>query len=151
MWAVTLPRTADLAAQVYRTDLFARSGYVVWESARFAGHQLLGYSLTFPALASVGGLRPLGPLAAAMSVVCVDDLVARLRPDIERLPGARFAAAAVGDLSAAASRSRSISVALVALVAITRKDTETAPRCSEAGGVRPTRYSVHSSAAATAA
>jgi hypothetical protein len=52
LWAIFEPRTADLAAQVYRSDLFARDGFALWDNAWFAGHQILGYSVVFPPLAS---------------------------------------------------------------------------------------------------
>ncbi len=123
-WAVAQPRTADLAAQVYRADLFVRSGFSVWDNGWFAGHQLLGYSLVSPALGSVFGLRAVGLASVAVSVLCVESLVTRLRPGTGPLPAAWFAAAAVGDLFIGRlTFALGTAVALVALVALTRGRT----------------------------
>ncbi len=122
LWAIFEPRTADLAAQVYRSDLFARDGFALWDNAWFAGHQLLGYSVVFPPLASGIGLRAVGLLSVAVSVLCVEDLVTRLRPGTGPLVGAWFAAAAVGDLFIGRlTFALGTAVALLALVALTRR------------------------------
>ncbi len=122
LWAIFEPRTADLAAQVYRSDLFARDGFALWDNAWFAGHQILGYSVVFPPLASGIGLRAVGLLSVAISVLCVEDLVTRLRPGTGPLVGAWFAAAAVGDLFIGRlTFVLGTAVALLALVALTRR------------------------------
>jgi hypothetical protein len=97
VWHVVAPRTADLAAQVYRTQLFAREGFAVWDNNWFGGHHLPGYSLLFPALAA-----SLGPSVVGMaSVIASTGLFAALVGD--RSPGRKlaigwFACAATGDL-----------------------------------------------------
>lgn len=96
-WYVVLPRTADLAAQVYRTELFAREGFAIWDNNWFGGHHLLGYSLLFPALGAA-----LGPSIVGMaSVIASTGLFAAFVP--ERTAGGKlavawFACAAAGDL-----------------------------------------------------
>ena len=47
-WALYQPRTADLAAQVYRSGLFERVGWVLWDNGWFGGHTVPGYSLLTP-------------------------------------------------------------------------------------------------------
>jgi hypothetical protein len=122
LWAIVEPRTADLAAQVYRSDLFARDGFTLWDNAWFAGHQILGYSVVFPPLASGIGLRAVGLLSVVVSVLCVEDLVTRLRPGTGPLVAVWFAAAAVGDLFIGRlTFALGTAVALLALVALTRR------------------------------
>src|SRR5262249_57898443 len=121
VWAILEPRTADLAAQVYRSDLFARNGFALWDNAWVAGHQVLDYSVVFPPLASSVGLRVVGPLSVVVSVLCVEDLVTRLRAGTGPLVGTWFAVAAIGDLFIGRlTFALGTAVALMALVALTR-------------------------------
>ena len=68
-WLLVDPHTPDLAAQVYRAGLFNRAGFAVWDEHWYAGHHLPGYSLLFPALASLLGVRAVGAIAAFASVL----------------------------------------------------------------------------------
>jgi len=56
-WLIVDPRTPDLAAAVYRHDLFRAVGFTVWDNNWYAGHHVPGYSLLFEPLAAVLGLR----------------------------------------------------------------------------------------------
>jgi hypothetical protein len=58
------PDSADLAAQVFRSDLFADHGFLVWNNDWYAGHYLPGYSVLFPPLGAAIGPRLVGALAA---------------------------------------------------------------------------------------
>lgn len=58
------PRTADLAAQEYRSGLWARSGFVVWDNGWYAGHHVPAYSLLFPPLGAWLGPQVVGALSA---------------------------------------------------------------------------------------
>jgi hypothetical protein len=57
LWLGLGPRTPDLAAAVYRSSLFARDGFQLWDNAWYGGHHLAGYSIDFPALGSAIGVR----------------------------------------------------------------------------------------------
>ena len=50
VYLVWMPPAADLAAAIYRSDLFARVGYALRDNGWYAahGHYLLGYSLLSP-------------------------------------------------------------------------------------------------------
>ena len=52
-YLIVQPPSADLAAQLYRTELFEREGFAIWDNAWYAGHHLPGYSVLFPPLAIV--------------------------------------------------------------------------------------------------
>src|SRR5919201_160887 len=51
------PVTADLAAQAFRSQLFASHGFLIWNNGWYAGHYLPGYSLLFPPLGAALGPR----------------------------------------------------------------------------------------------
>lgn len=68
------PPSADLAAQTFRTELFDSQGFEVFSNAWYGGIHLPGYSVLFPPLASVLGVR----LVGAISVVAAGWLFAAL-------------------------------------------------------------------------
>jgi hypothetical protein len=67
LYVVLLPRTADLAAQTYRSELFGRLHFTAWDGAWYAGHHVPGYSVLFP---------PLGWLLSPEVVAAMAALVA---------------------------------------------------------------------------
>ena len=74
-------RGVDLAASVYRVGLFRREGLTLWDSQWYGGHWTLGYSVLFPPVAALLGLKATGALSAAGAAVAFDRLaVARLGP-----------------------------------------------------------------------
>jgi hypothetical protein len=66
------PLAPDLAAQVFRTDLFERDGFTLWNGQWFGGHHTLGYSVLFPPLAAALGPELVGCLAAVASAILFD-------------------------------------------------------------------------------
>lgn len=68
------PPSADLAAQLFRTELFERVGFTVWNDQWFAGHHVPGYSVLFPPVAAVLGPRMVGALSAVASAVLFERL-----------------------------------------------------------------------------
>jgi hypothetical protein len=98
LWLLIDPRTADLAAAVYRSELFARDGLTLWDNAWFGGHHLPGYSLLSPALGSLLGPRASAALAVLSSVVMFSVLAQRHAERHARPAALWFAAAATGDL-----------------------------------------------------
>ena len=42
-YLIVQPDSADHAAQIYRSDLFANQGLVTWDNGWFGGHHLPGY------------------------------------------------------------------------------------------------------------
>src|SRR4051794_41744604 len=73
-YLLVAPQSADLAAQVYRAGLFRRTGWLLWDNAWYGGHPLLGYSVLFPPLGALLGVR----LAGALSVVAAAALFAAI-------------------------------------------------------------------------
>jgi hypothetical protein len=71
-WA---PPVGDLAAQVFRTELFQRAGLSIWNGSWYGGHYTLTYSVLFPPLAALLGPRLVGTLAVVASSYLFDRLV----------------------------------------------------------------------------
>ena len=97
VWLILAPRTPDLAAQVYRVGLFQRLGFAVWDEHWYGGHDLPGYSLLYPPLASLFGVRALGVLSVLASVALFERLVLDAYGPSARWACVWFAVAAVGD------------------------------------------------------
>jgi hypothetical protein len=90
------PPSGDLAAQLYRVDLFARHGFVIWDGQWYGGHHMLDYSVLLPPLGSIVGVRVLHALSAVASTALFAMIVQRhFAPrgrSSDRAGGAAFAA-----------------------------------------------------------
>ncbi|HEY1712011.1 MAG TPA: hypothetical protein VGG07_03860 [Solirubrobacteraceae bacterium] len=64
VYVIVSPPTHDLAAHLFRAQLFAQQGFGLWNNDWYGGHHILGYSVLFPALSAL--LTP--QLAAALAV-----------------------------------------------------------------------------------
>jgi len=69
------PRVGDLAAQVFRTELFQRGGLAIWNGSWYTGHYTLTYSFLFPPLAALLGPQVVGMVAVVSSSYLFDRLV----------------------------------------------------------------------------
>src|SRR3954451_16990892 len=69
------PPVGDLAAQVFRTELFQRAGMAIWNGSWYGGHYTLTYSLLFPPLAALLGPQVVGMFAVIASSYLFDRLV----------------------------------------------------------------------------
>ncbi len=97
-WLAVDPRTPDLAAAVYRHDLFTADGFVVWDNNWYAGHHIPGYSLVFEPLAAIAGLRGVAVLAVLASSILFGCLARwRFAPGAAVAASVAFAIAASGD------------------------------------------------------
>jgi hypothetical protein len=98
VWLIADPHTPDLAAQVYRAGLFHRIGFALWDEHWYAGHHLPGYSLLFPPLGAVFGVRLLGVVSVLASVALFERLSFAIYGPGARWASVWFAVAAVGDV-----------------------------------------------------
>jgi hypothetical protein len=98
LWLLVDPRTPDLAAQVYRVSLFRHVGFAVWDEHWYAGHPLPGYSLTFPPLAALLGMRTVAALSVLLSAGLFERLVRDLYGEAARWGAVWFALAALADI-----------------------------------------------------
>jgi hypothetical protein len=99
VWLVAAPRTPDLAAQSYRVGIFAREGLAIWDDNWYAGHHLPAYSLLFPGLGALVGMRVVGALAAVLAAFCFARLAEAHFGRRARLGILWFALATVCDLA----------------------------------------------------
>jgi hypothetical protein len=98
VWAIAYPKTPDLAAAVYRVELFRQIGMAVWDEHWYAGHHLPGYSLLLGPLGTLVGLRALGMIAVAASTILFERLARSFYGAPAGWGAAFFAVAAVGDV-----------------------------------------------------
>jgi hypothetical protein len=97
-WVIVYPHTPDLGAQVYRVGLFAHNGFSVWDNRWYAGHHLPGYSLVFPALGALIGLRTVGALSVLLSAALFERTVLDIYGPRARPAAVWFSLAALGDI-----------------------------------------------------
>lgn len=97
VWLIVDPRSPDLAAQVYRANLFREAGFLVWDSRWYGGHDIPGYSLVFPPLASLVGVRAVGAAAVLASATLFERIAVRVYGPAARWGAVWFALAALGD------------------------------------------------------
>lgn len=72
------PRISDLPAAEFRTWLFEREGFTVWNGQWYGGHHTPGYSILFPPLAALlGGPEVVGALATLASAAIFERIVTR--------------------------------------------------------------------------
>ena len=69
------PRTVDLAAHVFRADLFGREGFTIWNGQWYGGHHTPAYSIISPPLAWLLG-PPLALAIAAVSSAALFECIA---------------------------------------------------------------------------
>src|SRR5262245_41984408 len=69
------PPVGDLAAQVFRAELFKQAGLAIWNGSWYGGHYTLTYSVLFPPLAALLGPQVVGTLAVVSSSYLFDRLV----------------------------------------------------------------------------
>lgn len=97
-WLIVAPNSPDLAAQSYRSYLFAHFGMLVWDDNWYGGHHIPGYSLLYPPLAWLIGIRLAGALAVLASVALFGQIARTVFGADTRLACVWFAVAAAGDL-----------------------------------------------------
>jgi len=74
VYVIVAPPSSDLAAASYRSDLFRRVGFTLWDNSWYGGHHLLAYSVLAPALGALVGPQ----LLAALSMTAAAALFAPL-------------------------------------------------------------------------
>jgi hypothetical protein len=67
-------RTGDLAAHLYRADLFSREGFTIWNGNWYGGHHTPAYSVLFPPLAHLLTPQVAGALAAVAAAALFEPL-----------------------------------------------------------------------------
>jgi hypothetical protein len=121
VWLLVDPRTPDLAGQVYRANLFREAGFLVYDGSWYAGHDMPGYSLVFPPLAALVGVRAVGAAAVLASAALFERAAVRVYGRGALWGSVWFAVAALGDAwSGRVTFALGVSVALAAVWALMR-------------------------------
>jgi hypothetical protein len=116
------PPSVDLAAQLFRSELFASHGFLAWNNYWYGGHYLLGYSLLFPPLGAVLGAPVVGGLAAVSATALFGLLARRHHPSHAPLATLWFGAGTIATLlSGRLTFALGVAVALAALLALDRR------------------------------
>lgn len=91
--------SSDLAAASYRSDLFSRVGFTLWDNSWYAGHHLFAYSLLAPALGSLVGPQVLAALSMTAAAALFAAIIEGRHPRrATRVAGAWFAVGAAVQL-----------------------------------------------------
>jgi hypothetical protein len=121
-WLVLAPRSPDLAAQTYRATLFEHDGFTVWDNNWYGGHHLPGYSLVFPWLALLLGIKLVGAIAVLLSTLAFERVAFAVYGPRARWGAVCFALAAAGDLwIGRITFALGVTFALLAVLALVRE------------------------------
>lgn len=117
------PLSADLAAASYRSDLFGRVGFTVWDNAWYGGHHLPAYSVLAPALGWLIGPRLLATLSLILAAALFEALIAgRFARRATRIAAVWFAlGAAIALLSCRVPFDLGLAAGLGALLLLQRR------------------------------
>ena len=97
-YLVIQPTGADLPAQLLRTKLFGVEGFGIWNNWWYAGHNLPGYSVLFPALAWLTTPQLVAAVAGVGTAAAFEALAYRSYGDDAWLGGTWLGAATVTEL-----------------------------------------------------
>ncbi|MFZ0088532.1 MAG: hypothetical protein WAL63_03430, partial [Solirubrobacteraceae bacterium] len=76
-YVVISPPTQDLAAHLFRAQLFADQGFGIWNNNWYAGHHILGYSVLFPAISAALSPQLAAAIAATATAAVFEPLARR--------------------------------------------------------------------------
>lgn len=77
VYVIAKPRSPDLAAHIFRAELFGREGFTLWNGQWYGGHHTPAYSVLSPPLVWLLGPQVTGGLAAIGATACFTELVRR--------------------------------------------------------------------------
>jgi hypothetical protein len=124
-YLIAAPPSSDLAAAAYRSDLFARVGFTLWDNSWYGGHHLPAYSLLAPALGALLTPQLVAALSMTLAAALFTPLVERsFAPLAVRLAAAWFAlGAGIQLLSNRVPFDLGLALALAALLAARSRRT----------------------------
>jgi hypothetical protein len=77
LYVLIKPRSPDLAAHIFRSDLFAREGFTIWNGQWYGGHHTPAYSILSPPLGHYLGPQLMGALSAVAATACATAVARR--------------------------------------------------------------------------
>ncbi len=76
-YVIVSPPSLDLAAHLFRAQLFREEGFGVWNNYWYSGHHIVGYSVLFPAVSATLTPQLAGALAATGTAAVFEPLARR--------------------------------------------------------------------------
>jgi hypothetical protein len=120
-YLIAHPDSADHAAQVYRSSLFAHEGLATWDNFWFGGHNLPGYGILLPAFGALIGPRLVGVISAVAAALLFSAIAHARFGDRARLGVIWFATAtAISLFTGRLTFALGVVVALAAVLAAQR-------------------------------
>ncbi len=118
-YVLVAPPSADLAAAGYRSELFARAGFTMWDNGWYGGHHLPAYSLLAPGLGALIGVQLLAALSMTVATAAFTKLLdGAFPPRATRVASLWFAfGAAVGLLANRVPFDVGLAIGICALLA----------------------------------
>ncbi len=77
VYLVLGPRSPDLAAHVFRSELFGREGFTIWTGQWYSGHHTPAYSVLSPPLGWLLGPQLLGAASSVAATACFEAITRR--------------------------------------------------------------------------
>jgi len=74
VYLIVEPRSPDLAAHIFRSELFGREGFTIWNGQWYGGHHTPAYSVLSPPLGWLLGPPLMGAIAAVASTVAFTEI-----------------------------------------------------------------------------
>jgi hypothetical protein len=121
-YVIAAPPGSDLAAASYRSYLFGREGFTLWDNAWYGGHHLPAYSVLAPPLGWLVGPQLLAALSMTLAAALFAAMIAGRFPETAvRVASAFFAlGAAISLLSSRVPFDLGLALGLGALLAAQR-------------------------------
>jgi hypothetical protein len=93
VYVIVSPPSQDLAAHLFRAQLFSQQGFGLWNDYWYGGHHILGYSVLFPAVSALLTPQLAAALAATATAAVFEPLARRHFGERAWLGAALFGAA----------------------------------------------------------
>lgn len=77
VYIIVKPRSPDLAAHIFRAELFGREGFTIWNGQWYGGHHTPAYSVLSPPLVWLLGPQLMGAISSVAATICFTELVRR--------------------------------------------------------------------------
>jgi hypothetical protein len=77
VYLILEPRSPDLAAHIFRSELFGREGFTIWNGQWYGGHHTPAYSILSPPLGWLLGPQPMGAISAVLATALFTELMRR--------------------------------------------------------------------------
>ncbi len=93
VYVIVSPPSQDLAAHLFRAELFSQQGFGLWNDYWYGGHHILGYSVLFPAISALLTPQLAAALAATATAAVFEPMARRHFGERAWLGAALFGAA----------------------------------------------------------